>query len=95
MSKPERLTFEMNGKEVEALPFKVHMADGTERYYPQSEEIMYIWAVGMTGELNIQRAEFHTKFSAKIGETRISAIANGHWKEVEVIYDDEGESLVH
>ena len=86
----EKLYFKMGDKEVEAQNFRVQWSNLSEDYtdYIQTPEKMYMWAVGMTGELNIQRALFHSKFAAKIEETRIMAVSAGNWVSVTVL-DDE------
>ena len=80
--------YEMGGKHVEAVDFRVHFKDGSTMEFNQSDDIMYMWAVGMTGELNVQRAEFHSTFAAKINESRIWCFSNEDWLRVEVLYDE-------
>lgn len=80
----ERFYYEMNGKQVEAKDFTIHFRDGTSQRWNQSAEKQYMWMVGMTGEMNIQEAVFHTKFAAKISESRIRCYAHEVWGWVEI-----------
>lgn len=88
MSKYE---FEMGNKKVEAKNFRVQWSNLAEDFtdYNQSDETMYMWSVGLTGELNIQRAVFHTKFAAKIEESRVLCVSSGNWVSVTVFDDEE------
>jgi hypothetical protein len=89
MSNKEKYYYELNGKQVEARDFKVYFRDGTDEVWTQGPDKQYMWAVGMTGELNIQEAIFHTKFAAKISESRIRCYAHEVWGVVEVLDDEE------
>jgi hypothetical protein len=86
-----KLTYQVGNKEVEAKNFRVYWSNLSEDYtdYVQTEETMYMWAVGMCGELNIQRAVFHTKFAVQIEESRIKCVSSGNWTSVEVLDSDE------
>lgn len=88
MKTKETFEYELNGKKVEARDFTVYTTYDAPVTFTQSKEIMYMWAVGMTGELNIQEAKFHSKFAAKISDSRIICIAAGQWVKVEVALDD-------